>query len=89
MEKNIASGTANKTLWLQVWALAAVQGAITLAWLIYNLYMPQLLTQFGLSASLATGLVILENALAVVMEPLFGGLSDNAKRWLGSRFGFI
>jgi uncharacterized membrane protein (UPF0136 family) len=38
---------------------------------------------------LAVGLLILENALAVVMEPLMGGWSDQTKRWVGSRFPFI
>lgn len=76
-------------LWLQVWGLAAVQGAITLTWIIYNLYLPSLLVQFGFPKQLAAGLLILENALAVVMEPLMGGLSDQTKRWVGSRFLFI
>lgn len=69
--------------------MAALQGAITLSWLIYNLYLPQLLVQFGYSKQLAVGLVILENALAIATEPLMGGLSDRAKQWLGSRFLFI
>jgi len=34
------------------------------------------LGQFGFPKQLAVGLLILENALAVVMEPLMGGLSD-------------
>ncbi|MBE8968626.1 MFS transporter [Nostocales cyanobacterium LEGE 12452] len=76
-------------LWVQVWVLAAVQGAITLSWLIYNIYLPQLLTQFGFSASLAVGLVLVENALGAVLEPLMGGLSDQARRWIGTRFPFI
>ncbi len=76
-------------LWVQVLALAGLQAAITLTWLVYNLYLPQLLTQFGFPASLAVGLLVLENALGVVLEPLMGGLSDQAIRWLGSRFPFI
>ncbi|MEH1964963.1 MFS transporter [Nostoc sp.] len=76
-------------LWVQVWVLAAVQGAITLTWLIYNIYLPQLLTQFGFPASLAVGLVLIENALGAVLEPLMGGLSDQARRWVGTRFPFI
>ncbi|MBN3875971.1 MULTISPECIES: MFS transporter [unclassified Nostoc] len=76
-------------LWVQVWVLAAVQGAITLSWLIYNIYLPQLLTQFGFPASLAVGLVLVENGLGAVLEPLMGGLSDQARRWVGTRFPFI
>ncbi|MCW5316802.1 MFS transporter [Nostoc sp. KVJ3] len=76
-------------LWVQVWVLAMVQGAITLTWLIYNIYLPQLLTQFGFPASLAVALVLVENALGAVLEPLMGGLSDQARRWVGTRFPFI
>ncbi|MFN6465128.1 MAG: MFS transporter [Nostoc sp. DedVER02] len=76
-------------LWVQVWVLAGVQGAITLTWLIYNIYLPQLLTQFGFPASLAVALVLFENALGAVLEPLMGGLSDQARRWVGTRFPFI
>ena len=76
-------------LWLQVCGLGMVQGAISITWVIYNLYLPKLLLQFGFPKSLAISLLILENALAVVMEPLMGSLSDNAQRWFGSKFPFI
>ena len=76
-------------LWLQVCSLGMVQGAISITWVIYNLYLPKLLVQFGFPESLAISLLILENALAVVMEPLMGSLSDRAQRWFGSKFPFI
>lgn len=76
-------------LWLQVFGLAAVQGAISLTWVIYRLYLDKLLIQFGFSAALAVTLLVVENLLAAVMEPLMGGLSDRAKRWVGTRFPFI
>lgn len=76
-------------LWLQVAGLAAVQGAISLSWVIYKSYLPQLLAQFGFPLALAATLLIVENLLSAAMEPLIGGLSDNAKRFLGTRFGFI
>ncbi|MGB3613303.1 MAG: MFS transporter [Elainellaceae cyanobacterium] len=76
-------------LWPQIWGLAAVQGAITLSWVIYNLYLLQLLTQYGFSAALATGLIVLETGAAVVLEPLMGSLSDQTQRWVGSRFPFV
>jgi Na+/melibiose symporter-like transporter len=81
--------TSPRVLWLQVWGLAAVQGAIALTWVIYNLYLLKLLTQFGFPKELATGLLILENLLAAIMEPLMGGLSDQSQRWVGTRFPFI
>jgi hypothetical protein len=89
MESKKGTLTQPAVLWLQVWGLAAVQGAITLTWVIYNLYLPQLLSQFDFPKQLAVGLLIFENALAVLMEPLMGGLSDQTKRWVGSRFPFI
>ena len=76
-------------LWLQVSALAGVQGAITLTWIIYRLYLPQLLALFGFPGALAASLLVIENLLGAVMEPLMGGLSDQARRWMGTRFPFI
>ncbi len=76
-------------LWGRVWALAGLQGAITLAWIIYNAYLPKLLTDLGLSEALGVRLLIIENALAVVMEPLMGSLSDRYYVWVGSRFPVI
>lgn len=84
-----SSETSTKVLWLQVWGLAAVQGAIALTWVIYNLYILKLLTQFGFPEGLARVLLILENLLAAVMEPLMGSLSDRFQHWLGSRFPFL
>ena len=81
--------TSPKVLWLQVWGLAAVQGTIALTWVIYNLYLVKLLTSFGFPKELATVLLIIENILAAVMEPLMGSLSDQAQRWIGTRFPFI
>ena len=80
---------SKQILWLQVFGLAMVQGAITLSWVIYNFYLPKLLVEFGFSKSLAVSLLILENALAVFMEPLMGSLSDKKQRWVASRFPFI
>ena len=77
--------TSPRVLWLQVSGLASVQGAISITWVIYSLYLPQLLAQVGLSAALATSFLIAENFLGALM----GGLSDQAKRWMGKRFPFI
>ena len=79
----------NQILWLKVAGLAAIQGAITLTWVIYNLYLSDLFVQFGLSLGLATGLLIIENAVETVIEPLAGLISDRTKLWMGSRLPFI
>lgn len=78
-----------RVLWPQVWGLALVQGAIALTWVIYNLYLAQLLQAFGLPAVLATTLLVIENILAAVMEPLMGNFSDRVQHQLGTRFPFI
>ncbi|MEO1134943.1 MAG: MFS transporter, partial [Cyanobacteria bacterium J06639_1] len=78
-----------RILWVQVWGLAAIQGAISLTWVIYNLYLPDLLTQFGFAASLAGVLLVIENILAAVMEPLMGSLSDRVQRFVTTSFPFI
>lgn len=38
---------------------------------------------------MALKLLIIESALAVLMEPVMGGLSDRSYQWVGSRFPFI
>lgn len=78
-----------KTLWPQVWGLAAVNGTITLTWVIYNLYLSELLKQFGFPLAIATVILVVENLLAAVIEPVMGGFSDRAQYWVGSRFPFI
>lgn len=89
MQNKTANSSQFPIIWLQVGGLAAVQGAITLTWLIYNLYLSDLFVQLGLSVGLAKGLLIIENAVEAFIEPLSGGISDRAKLWLGSRFPFI
>ena len=78
-----------RILWLKVAGLAAIQGAITLTWLIYNFYLKDLFVAFGLPIGLATGLLIAENAVETVIEPVAGSLSDRAKLWMGTRLPFI
>lgn len=79
----------HRILWLQVWGLATVQGAIALTWVIYNLYLVALLSQFGFPVALATGLLVLENILAAFIEPVIGSFSDGLQHRIGTRFPFI
>lgn len=83
------STSQSSILWRLVWGLAAVQASITLTWVIYKLYLAQLLTKFGFTPELAATVLIIENALAIAMEPLMGGLSDRTKQFIGTRFPFI
>jgi hypothetical protein len=75
-------------LWRQVGGVAALQGAITLSWMLYRLYLPQLLTGFGFPG-FDRGITILEDTLAIAIEPLAGWLSDKQRHWMGTRFPLI
>ena len=75
--------------WVRVLGLALLHGAITITWIIYNLYIPELLSQFGFSLLLAQSILVIENLLAVVIEPTIGALSDRASRRGDGRFPFI
>ena len=86
--------TSNQVRWMQVWSLASVQGAITLTWIAYSIYLPKLIEQvFGYPASQAQQsaalLLVIESAIAIIIEPLFGGLSDRLQRWFSSRMPLI
>jgi MFS family permease len=75
--------------WSKIIGLSALQGAISLTWLIYNIYLPKLLISYGFSPKLAVLVLIVENAMAMLLEPLFGSLSDRAYRFLVTKFGII
>jgi Na+/melibiose symporter-like transporter len=76
-------------LWKQVFGLTAVQVAISLMWLIYGTYLPQLLGDFGMPVEIGGVLFVIENGIAIATQPLMGNLSDRALYWMGSRFPFI
>jgi len=76
-------------IWAKVWGIAATQGAITLSWVIYNLYFPALLVQFGFSKEFAITLLIIENALEAIIEPIFGAISDKQQQKIGSKIPLI
>ncbi|ELS03008.1 hypothetical protein Xen7305DRAFT_00027260 [Xenococcus sp. PCC 7305] len=76
-------------VWAKVWGIAATQGAMTLCWVIYNLYFPILLVQFGFSKEFAVTLLIVENALEAFIEPLFGAIADNQQQKIGSKIPLI
>ncbi len=80
---------AKSILWGPVWGLALMQGAITLLWVIYNLYLVQLLTRLGFSQGLAVGLLVVENLLSMVVEPLMGTFSDQMQHKIGTRLPII
>jgi Major Facilitator Superfamily len=75
--------------WYKIIALSALQGAISLTWLIYNIYLPKLLISYGFAPTFAVILIVIENSISVILEPLFGSLSDRAFRWIATKFGFV
>ncbi|WP_144875800.1 SLC45 family MFS transporter, partial [Hyella patelloides] len=90
MKTKIITGNSNRhILWVKVWAIAAMQGAITLTWVIYNLYLPILLVQLGLAKEIAVTLLIIEKALEAVIEPIFGAVSDRQQKIIGTKVPLI
>ena len=75
--------------WAKVWGVAATQGAITLSWVVYNLYFPVLLVQFGFSTKFAVTVLVAENALEAIIEPIFGAISDKQQEKIGSKIPLI
>lgn len=82
-------GKMISTSWYKIIALSALQGSISLTWLIYNIYLPKLLISYGFAPAFAISLIIIENLISVILEPLFGSLSDRAFRWIATKFGFV
>jgi MFS family permease len=81
--------------WLPLLGLATFQAAITLMWVVYNAYLVQLLSRFGLPPIWAIYLLVIESLVSVFLEPIMGGLSDrpqasgSAQRQLLDRFPII
>ena len=75
--------------WRQVLSLAIVQAVISLLWVIYNAYLPDLFGDIGISTDAIALLLLVETALAIAIHPLAGSLSDRSLHWLGTRFPII
>ncbi len=86
--------TSTQVRWLQVWSLASVQGAISLSWIAYAIYLPKFIEQVfeyppDQAQQFAAMLLVIESAIAVIIEPLFGSISDFWQRWFNSRMPLI
>ncbi|MDJ0725915.1 MAG: hypothetical protein QNJ38_12455 [Prochloraceae cyanobacterium] len=79
----------NKIQWQKIRGIVAVQGSITLSWVIYSLYLPDLLVQLGFTKALAGTILIIEHFLEMAIEPIFGNLSDRSLHDLGTREPWI
>ena len=75
--------------WTKLSGIVAMQGVMTLTWVIYALYLPQLLTKLGFAKELAGTILIIEHLLEIAIEPTFGLLSDRQQISRGTRFPYI
>lgn len=89
MSRGRVALVGSRVKWQQLSGLVAIQAAISLAWVVYNVYLPDLLKQFGLDPAFGLTLLIVENLIATFMEPLTGALSDRLKQRLGTSMPFI
>jgi MFS family permease len=78
-----------KTDWQPVLAMAIMQGAIVLCWIVYRMYIPDLLGQFGFPKDSSVIILAIEGFLAVLIEPMFGNLSDLHKTLWGLKGPFV
>jgi MFS family permease len=78
-----------RTDWQSVLAMALMQGAIVLCWIVYRMYIPDLLGQFGFPKDSSVVILAIEGFLAVLIEPLFGSLSDRQKTLWGLKGPFV
>ncbi|HEY1418584.1 MAG TPA: hypothetical protein VGF41_11795, partial [Myxococcaceae bacterium] len=91
-----ASGPGSATLeetaaerWGPVLGLAALHGAVSIAWVAYNLWLVDLLVRAGFDAWLATVLLTVEGVAGGLLEPLMGALSDRVRTGLFRRFFLV
>jgi hypothetical protein len=66
-----------------------MQGAIVLCWIVYRMYIPDLLGQFGFPKDSSVVILAIEGFLAVLIEPMFGSLSDRQKTLWGLKGPFV
>jgi MFS family permease len=86
MVKSFDSPT--RTLWLQVWGLAGLVGAIIFSWMIYSVYQQKILQKLDF-VELAGWLGIIQGLLATIIEPFVGRFSDRIQQRLGNRLFII
>jgi len=63
--------------------------ASTIAWSVYNAYVPQILEGFIASTALIGLIMTIDNVFGVIFQPLFGSLSDKTRTRFGRRMPYI
>ncbi|GAB4128243.1 MAG: hypothetical protein OHK0045_15280 [Raineya sp.] len=72
----------------QIVSLAALEAAITIGWLAYEKYQPQLLLKFSFT-QFASVLLIAQGLLGAIFHPLSGKWADKAFKEKGTKFPVI
>jgi hypothetical protein len=75
--------------WRPVLLLASIQAIISVMWVVYGAYLPDLFAQMGLPEGGIALLLTVESGLAIAIHPIAGSLSDRSLHWLGTRFPVI
>jgi MFS family permease len=63
--------------------------ASSIAWSVYNSFVPQILAGFITSTTLIGFIMTFDNIFGVIFQPLFGKLSDNTRSRFGRRMPYI
>jgi len=63
--------------------------ASSIAWSIYNSFVPQILEGFIKSTTLIGLIMTIDNVFGVIFQPVFGKLSDNTRTRFGRRMPYI
>ncbi|MDX1904069.1 MAG: MFS transporter [Thermonemataceae bacterium] len=80
--------TKRNSIAKQIMSLAALEAAITIGWLAYEKYQPQLLTKFSFT-QFASLLLIAQGILGAVFHPLSGKWADKALMTKGTKLPVI
>lgn len=79
------SSSSLELRWREVYSLAALSAAVSISWIAYHEYQPQLLSNFGLG-DLALFLILAKGIVLVLVPPIAGWLSDMLMRKTGRFF---
>jgi len=82
MEQNTSSISLR---WNEIYSLAALSAAVSISWIAYHEYQPQLLEKFGLN-ELSLFLIVAKGIVLVTIPPIAGWIADAILRKTGKFF---
>ena len=86
MEENMSE---NKLDYKKTFLLSFGFLASSIAWSIYNAYVPLLLERFLQSTTMIGFVMVIDNIFGVIFQPVFGRLSDKTRTRFGRRMPYI